>query len=43
MERRICVNNEKIKLLFSEESDRRLIYDMAVSDPEITVKISNNE
>ena len=39
MERKICVTDGEINLLFAKETDRRLIYDMSVEDPEIVLSM----
>lgn len=41
MERNICVSIDKINLLFANESDRRLIYELALEDKEVALSMFN--
>jgi len=42
MKRRICVTDGEVNLVFAQETDRRLIYDMSVNDMEIVLSMFDN-
>ncbi len=42
MHRKECVSDGELKMLFAQESDRRLIYDLSMADHEIVLAMFNN-
>ncbi len=42
MVRTVCVANEKIKLLFAQERDRRLIYELSLEDENVILAMFNH-
>ncbi len=42
MKRKECVSNGELTMLFAQESDRRLLYDLSMEDSEIILSMFNN-
>ncbi len=42
MNRKICIADDEINILFAEESDRRLIYDLSIKDSKIILSMFDN-
>ncbi len=42
MSRKICVSHDEISMVFAQEADRRLIYDLSVQDSKIVLSMFDN-